>query len=148
MRRKKRLMGDNSVNILDRIMVLVHCPSSDCHLSINQFFFQSLLYFPRLPLIVIYLYTKFYLNVNSSFKVICRTRYRTDRRTDGQTEHRLYASTFGEHNKTFYLTHIISEEKIHTVCWHLLWFRLPRKSMKNSASNMKSASYTDSWLLR
>jgi len=36
---KKWLMGDNSVNILDRIMVLVHCPSSVCHLSINQTIF-------------------------------------------------------------------------------------------------------------
>jgi len=33
-----------------------------------------------LPLIAIYLYTKFYLNTNSSFKVICQTRYQTDRR--------------------------------------------------------------------
>ena len=32
------------------------------------------------PLIAIHLYTytKFYLNANSSFKVICRTKYRTD----------------------------------------------------------------------
>ena len=77
-----------------------------------------------LPLIAIYLYTKFYLNVNSSLKVICQTRYRIDRWTDGQTKQGLYASTFGEHNKTFYLTHIIS--------------------MRNSASNIKSASHTDS----
>ena len=28
-------------------MVLVHRPSPDCHLSINQVPFQSLLYFPR-----------------------------------------------------------------------------------------------------
>jgi len=41
----------------------------------------------------------------------------TDGWMDRQTKQRLYASTFGEHNKTFYLTHIISEEKIHTVCW-------------------------------
>ena len=38
-----------------------------------------------LPLIAIYLYTKFKLNTNSSFKVICWTRYRTDRQTDGQS---------------------------------------------------------------
>jgi len=37
--------------------------------------------------IAIYLYTctKFDLNANSSFNVICRTRYRTDRWTDGQS---------------------------------------------------------------
>ena len=35
-----------------------------------------------LPLIAIYLYTKFYLNANSSFKVICQTRYRTDGQMD------------------------------------------------------------------
>ena len=32
----KWLQGDNYVNIQGRIMVLVHCPSSHCHLSINQ----------------------------------------------------------------------------------------------------------------
>ena len=41
------LRGDNSVNIQGRIMVLIHCPSSNCHLSINQVSFQSRLYFPR-----------------------------------------------------------------------------------------------------
>ena len=35
-----------------------------------------------LPLIAIYLYTQFYLNVTSSFKVICWTRYRTDGQSD------------------------------------------------------------------
>jgi len=35
-----------------------------------------------LPLIAIYLYLKFYLNANNSFKVICRTKYRADGRTD------------------------------------------------------------------
>jgi len=33
---KKWLRGDNYVNIQCRIMVLVHCPCPDCHLSINQ----------------------------------------------------------------------------------------------------------------
>jgi len=41
------LRGDNSVNIQGRIMVLIHCPSSYCYLSINQVSFQSRLYFPR-----------------------------------------------------------------------------------------------------
>ena len=36
----KWLRGDNSVNIQGRIMVLVHCPSSHCHLSINHFWFK------------------------------------------------------------------------------------------------------------
>jgi len=36
-----------------------------------------------LPLIAIYMYTKFYLKAKSSFKVICRTRYR---RTGGWTD--------------------------------------------------------------
>ena len=42
------LRGDNYVNtcLQGTIMVLVHCPSTDCHLSINQVPFQSLLYFP------------------------------------------------------------------------------------------------------
>jgi len=45
-----------------------------------------------LPLIAIYLYTctKFDLNGNSSFKVICRMARRT--------KWQLYASPFGEHN--------------------------------------------------
>ena len=60
--------------------------------------------FTIIPLIAIYLYTKVDLIANSSFKVICRTWYRangqTDRRTDGQTKRRLYASPFGEHNNS------------------------------------------------
>ena len=72
---KKWLRGDNLVNIQGRMMVLVHCPSSHSCLSINQVLYQSILYFPRYE-------TKFHLNPNSSFKVICRTRYRTDRQTD------------------------------------------------------------------
>jgi len=44
---KKWLRVDNYVNIQGRVMVIVHCPSSHCHLSINQVPFQSLLYFPR-----------------------------------------------------------------------------------------------------
>ena len=43
------LRGDNYINIQGRCMVI-----------------------GSLPLIAIYLYTKFYLNANSSFKVICR----------------------------------------------------------------------------
>jgi len=35
-----------------------------------------------LALIATYLYTKFDLNPNSGFKVICRTRYRTDRQSE------------------------------------------------------------------
>ena len=45
--KNKCLRGDNYVNIQGRIMILVHCPISHCHLSINQILFQSLLYFPR-----------------------------------------------------------------------------------------------------
>ena len=37
-----KLWGYNSVNIQGRIMVLVHCPSSHCHLSINQVSFQDM----------------------------------------------------------------------------------------------------------
>jgi len=33
---KKWLWGDNSINIQGRIMVLVHCTFSHCHLSTNQ----------------------------------------------------------------------------------------------------------------
>ena len=40
--KKKWLMGDNSVNIQCRIMVLVNCHSSNCHLSIKQVSFLSL----------------------------------------------------------------------------------------------------------
>jgi len=49
-----------------------------------------------LPLIAIFLYTKLDLNANSSFKVICRTRYR-----DGRTEKTatICFPPFGEHNK-------------------------------------------------
>jgi len=49
---EKWLRGDNTVNIQGRIMG------------------------SALPLIAIYLYTKFDLNANSCFKVICRTWYR------------------------------------------------------------------------
>ena len=42
--KKKWLWGYNSVNIKGRIMILVHCPSSHCHLSTNQVSFQSLKY--------------------------------------------------------------------------------------------------------
>jgi len=38
--KNKWLRGDNYVNIQGRVTVLVHCPSPDCHLSINQFPFQ------------------------------------------------------------------------------------------------------------
>ena len=34
----KWLWGDNSVNIHGKIMVLMHCPSTDSHLSVNQVF--------------------------------------------------------------------------------------------------------------
>jgi len=46
---KKWLMGDNSVIqcIQFRVINLMHCTSSHCHLSIIQCSFQSLLYFPR-----------------------------------------------------------------------------------------------------
>ena len=46
---KKWLMGDNSVIqcIQLRVINLMHCTSSHCHLSIIQVSFQSLLYFPR-----------------------------------------------------------------------------------------------------
>jgi len=42
----KWLRGDNYVNIQCRIMVLVLCPTPDCHLSIKQVPFQSLLFWP------------------------------------------------------------------------------------------------------
>ena len=38
---EKWLRGDNSINIQGRIMVLVHCPSPYCHLSINHVSFKS-----------------------------------------------------------------------------------------------------------
>jgi len=40
--KNKWLRGDNTVNIQGRIMVIMHCPSSHCHPSINQVSFQSL----------------------------------------------------------------------------------------------------------
>ena len=43
--KNKWLGGDSSVNIQGKIMIIVHCTSSNCHLSINQVSFQSLLYF-------------------------------------------------------------------------------------------------------
>jgi len=45
--KNKWLWGNNSVNIQGRIMVLVQCTSSHCHLSINQVLFQSHMYFQR-----------------------------------------------------------------------------------------------------
>ena len=43
----KWLSGDNSVNIKNRIMVLVHDTFSHCNLSINQVSFQFLSYLTR-----------------------------------------------------------------------------------------------------
>ena len=37
---EKWLREDNSINNQGRVMVLGHCPSSHCHLSINQFSFK------------------------------------------------------------------------------------------------------------
>ena len=46
--------------------------------SLNKYVWKVLWFLgSALPLIVIYLYTMFYLNAKSSFKVICRTRYWT-----------------------------------------------------------------------
>jgi len=45
--RNKWLWRDNYVNIQGRSMVLVHYPSPDYNLSINQVSFQVLLYFSR-----------------------------------------------------------------------------------------------------
>jgi len=73
---EKWLREDNSINNQGRVMVLVHCPSSHCHLYI----------------------TNSHWNANSSFKVICQTRYRMDRQTDRQS--RLYVFPFGEHKNT------------------------------------------------
>jgi len=41
--------GDNYVNIQGRIMVIVHCPSSHCHLSIKFHFnpFSTVKYMAR-----------------------------------------------------------------------------------------------------
>ena len=111
-----KLRGDNSINIHGMIIAIGFRPSFHCHLSINQVLFQSMLYFPKygpdrqhlwkmyrvwlwfvgsaLPLIAIYLNTKFDLNGNSSFKVIGRTRYQ-DGRKDGRTKRWIYASLFG-----------------------------------------------------
>ena len=91
----KWLWVDNSVNIQGRILVsfqsLLYFPryGPDSHIhyqkinvygEITQQISRVGLWFlgSALPLIAIYLYTKFYLNANSSFKVICRIRYRTD----------------------------------------------------------------------
>ena len=38
---EKCLRRNNSINIQGRIMVLLHCPSPHCHLSINQMSFKS-----------------------------------------------------------------------------------------------------------
>ena len=42
-----KLREDNSISIQRRSMVLRFCPSSHCHLSINQVSFQSILYSSR-----------------------------------------------------------------------------------------------------
>jgi len=69
---KKLLRGDNSINIKGRIMVIVHCPSPYCHLSINQVSFKSQQWF---------------------------LSYLPDKIPDGQTKLWLYASPSGEHKK-------------------------------------------------
>jgi len=108
----KWLWGDNSTSIKGMIMVLEHCPFSHCHLSTNHVSFKSLKNFQRHgpdrhPLCKINgyvditqqiyrvgLWSKFHLNANSSFKVVCRTRYRIDRRTK-----RTICFPFWEHKK-------------------------------------------------
>ena len=129
------LLGDNSINIQGRIMVLVHGPFSHFKPSLISITFVLSKIWPRqasimrngyeeitqyiyrvglwllgsaLPLIAIYIYTKFYLNAKSSFKVICQTRYRqTDGRTDKQP---LYTCSFGPHNnKHTFQTYLYSE---------------------------------------
>jgi len=44
--KKKWLWGDNSVNMQDRFIVVVHCPFPHCYLSINQVSYLSLWYVP------------------------------------------------------------------------------------------------------
>ena len=70
---EKWLWGDNTINI-----------------QVELWFLGS-----ALSLIAIYLYTKFDLNANSSFKVIFKTRYH-DGQTDGQSD------DIGEHNNWYY----------------------------------------------
>jgi len=53
-----------------------------------------------LPLIAIYLYTKFYINANSSFEVICRTRNRMDGQMDKAAT---ICFPFGEHKNALRL---------------------------------------------
>ena len=62
---RKLLRRDKSINIQGRV---------------GLWFLGS-----ALPLIAIYLQTKSHLKANSSFKVICRTRYWTDGWTDGKS---------------------------------------------------------------
>ena len=53
-----------------------------------------------LPLIAIYLYTKVYLNANSSFKVNCLTRYWMG----GRTKQQLSGEHKNEHLTTLYVS--------------------------------------------
>jgi len=80
---EKWLGGDNSINIQGRVMVIVHCPSPHCHLSIYQVLF-------KLPLVVLKLFAG---------QGTGRMDGQRDGRTDRQTKQRQYASPFGEHKK-------------------------------------------------
>ena len=87
-----KLRGDNSINIQGRITVLVHSTFSHCNLSINQVSSNNYEKWLRGDntvhiqgrIMVLVHSTKFNLNGNSSFKVICRTRY-CDGQTDGKS---------------------------------------------------------------
>ena len=95
-----------------------------------------------LPLIAIYLYTKFYLNANSRFKGICHTRYRTDGRTD-RTKQPLYFSPFGEHKKQNYvkpmgtITEITSKMYALNFCHHSQNSKLVDSKMQLSEHESK-----------
>ena len=126
-----KLRGDNSVKIQGRIMVLVHCLSSHCHLSINQVPFNPFCTFQDMartgnnyekwlrgdksiniqgrimvllpfPSLPSIYKPRFIQMPTVVLKVIRQTRYRTDERTDKA----------GSINDFFYILHCSDTDRL------------------------------------
>ena len=108
-------------------MVLIFCTKSSSHIflllpsiykpSLISITFQSRWYSPRYGLDRHPLWKmvkgRFHLNANSSFKVIRRTRYRTDRQTE---------ELFGEHNKAHHQVNFwFFTVMLITSHWYMYW---------------------------
>ena len=96
--------------------------------EITQYLYRVGLWFMSnaLPLIAIYLYTEFYLNANSSFKGICRTRYRTEGQSGDYmlpTLGRIIIIIINNNNNIYFINYN-NKLLLLLVCAHFLNFKL------------------------